>query len=230
MKLGRIQVYRLICQGSVEDQMLDRLRRKLFLSAKLLGSADGSSSSENVKLGSNELINILRKGSSALAVSDVGMNLGRFLAADISEILEESRSLERSRDAKIKQELKIEGDDGEDEKLILDAEEEERRLLSGVAQVQLRLFEGKMVKRQQHNSDIANEWRDLTKRARADRTIVVDGMTFIATPPTSVPVRLCSVLPACIVHQSSSGCDLAKSSRQAAQSEVWVRGLVHTLS
>ncbi|KIJ47258.1 hypothetical protein M422DRAFT_99211, partial [Sphaerobolus stellatus SS14] len=27
-----VKVYRLICQDSVEDQMLDRLRRKLFLS------------------------------------------------------------------------------------------------------------------------------------------------------------------------------------------------------
>ncbi|EED81795.1 predicted protein, partial [Postia placenta Mad-698-R] len=27
-----VKVYRLICQGSVEDQMLDRIRRKLFLS------------------------------------------------------------------------------------------------------------------------------------------------------------------------------------------------------
>ena len=195
MKLGWIQVYRLICQGSVEDQMLDRLRRKLFLSVKIMSSDDGSSSSEDVNFGSNELINILRKGSSALAASDVGMNLGRFLEADISDILEASRSLEKSRDAKIKQELKI-GGGGTNEKLILDAEEEERRLLSGVAQVKSRLFEGRMVNRHQGNSDIVNEWRDLTKRARADRTIVVDGMTFVTTSPTPVTVRLSSVLPA----------------------------------
>ncbi|KAG1847208.1 P-loop containing nucleoside triphosphate hydrolase protein, partial [Suillus subalutaceus] len=29
-----VKVYRLICRGSVEDQMLDRIRRKMFLSLK----------------------------------------------------------------------------------------------------------------------------------------------------------------------------------------------------
>jgi SWI/SNF-related matrix-associated actin-dependent regulator of chromatin subfamily A member 5 len=152
--------------------MLDRIRRKLFLSVKIMASSDGSSSSENTNLGSNELMDILRKGSGALATSDVGMSLARFLTASISDVLEESRSLEKSREAKIKQDLKIEGIDGEDERYILDAEEEERRLLSGVAQVQSRLFEGNMVHRQQSNFETANEWRDLSKRARADRTVV----------------------------------------------------------
>lgn len=184
MLTARCQVYRLICRGSVEDQMLDRIRRKLFLSVKIMASSDGSSSSENTNLGSNELMDILRKGSGALATSDVGMSLARFLTASISDVLEESRSLEKSREAKIKQDLKIEGVDG---RYILDAEEEERRLLSGVAQVQSRLFEGNMVHRQQSNFETANEWRDLSKRARADRTVVVDGMTFLLPPaPTTV--------------------------------------------
>ena len=77
--------------------------------------------------------------------SDVGMNLGRFLEADISDILEASCSLEESRDANIKQELKIEGGGGTNGKVILDAEEEERRLLSGVAPMKSWLFEGRMV-------------------------------------------------------------------------------------
>jgi len=162
--------------------MLDRIRRKLFLSLKIMGSTDGSSS-ETMGMGSNELMDILRRGSSALTTSDAKLNLARFLEAGILDILEESRSLEKFRVTKIKRDLKVEEVDGGDDKLLLDAEEEERRLLSGVAQVQSRLFEGKMVQRQQSNSEIANEWRDLSKRARVDRTVVVDGMTFITEPP-----------------------------------------------
>lgn len=183
-----LQVYRLICQGSVEDQMLDRIRRKLFLSVKIMGS-DNSSSTENTSLGSSELMDILRKGSSALANSESGFKLSEFWGADISDILRESRSLEDARGAKMKKELKVEDGEGSDAKLILDAEEEEKRLLSGVAQVQSRLFEGRMVHRTQNNTDIANEWRDLEKRARVDRTVTVDGMTFITTPTSSATVR-----------------------------------------
>ena len=169
--------------------MLDRIRRKLFLSLKIMGSTDGSPSSENTTLGSAELLSILRKGSGALTATDIGMDITRFLDAKIADVLEESRSLEKSRGVKIKRELKVEeGMDCGNEKLLLDAEEEERRLLSGIAQVQSRLFEGKVVQSQQTNSEIANEWQDLSKRARVDRTIVVDGMTFIAMPPASATV------------------------------------------
>ena len=186
------QVYRLICQGSVEDQMLDRIRRKLFLSHKIMAS-ENPSSSEGTTLGSAELMEILRKGSSALT-PDGGLTLARFAEAGIADILEESRLLEKSRDAKIKQELKIEG---VDKGLLLDAEEEERRLLSGVAQVKSRLFEGKMIHCQKGNVDIGKEWQELPKRTRTDRTVLVDGIACIVSSPSPSAVCLSfSCLPA----------------------------------
>jgi SWI/SNF-related matrix-associated actin-dependent regulator of chromatin subfamily A member 5 len=196
--------------------MLDRIRRKLFLSMKIMAS-DNPSSSKHTNLGSNELVDILRKGSSALATSDIGMNFARFLKASVCDILEESRSLEKSREVKIKQELKVEAVDDGDEKYILDAEEEERRLLSGVAQVQSRLFEGKMVHRQQSNSETANEWRDLSKRARADRTVVVDGMTFIL-PPAQTTVFIWFCHDAYMRCSLESGCEHLGGHRQTPQS------------
>ncbi|KAG6830939.1 hypothetical protein H0H92_013867 [Tricholoma furcatifolium] len=189
-----VKVYRLICQGSVEDQMLDRIRRKLFLSLKIMAS-DNPTSSENTSLGYGELINILRRGSSALAHSDGGMNLARFLEANVEDILQHSRSLENRRDAKIKGDMEKQ-EESTNEQLLLDAEEEERRLLSGVAQVQSRLFEGKLVQRYQNNAQIAEEWQSLGKRARGDRTVNVNGMVFMASPiketivqPSPKPVK-----------------------------------------
>ncbi|KAG6884032.1 hypothetical protein C0993_001962 [Termitomyces sp. T159_Od127] len=190
-----VKVYRLICQGSVEDQMLDRIRRKLFLSYKIMGS-DNPTSTENSSLGSTELMEILRRGSSALSSSDSNMNLSRFLEASMADILEHSRSLEKKRDVKIKSDLKVDKKVVGNEQLLWAAEEEERRLLSGVAQVQSRLFEGRVVGKYQSNADIAAEWRNLGKRTREDRTITIGGMTFIASsitekiaPPTSKPVK-----------------------------------------
>ncbi|KAM6502930.1 hypothetical protein JOM56_002907 [Amanita muscaria] len=58
-------------------------------------------------------------------------------------------------------------------------EEEERRLLSRVTQVQSRFFEGKVVHCQ--NADITNEWSDFVKRA------VIGLVVFTRTTPE--PVR-----------------------------------------
>ncbi|KAK7026790.1 hypothetical protein VNI00_015448 [Paramarasmius palmivorus] len=192
-----VQVYRLICGGSVEDQMLDRLRRKLFLSAKLMGSDNTGSNngSDDTSMGAGELMDILRKGSSALVHGGGGIGLAKFLAAPIADILEASKAREDARDAKIKQELGG-GDLKEEatEQLVHDAEEEEKRLLSGIAQVRCRLFEGKMVehgKGVKKNKDIADEWVNLQKRQRNGKeTVVIGGMTFVVdTSPIEVEVK-----------------------------------------
>lgn len=159
--------------------MLDRIRRKLFLSVKIMGS--NNSSSENASLGSSELLDILRKGSSALMRTD-GMDLSRFLGASLAEILQDSKKIEGMRDAVIKRDVKKEECTENDVKLLEDAEDEERRLLSGVAQVQSRFFEGRIIQRKS-NIEIANEWKDLEKRARVDQTVNVDGMAFIVSAP-----------------------------------------------
>ncbi|KAK0451185.1 P-loop containing nucleoside triphosphate hydrolase protein [Desarmillaria tabescens] len=180
-----VKVYRLICRGSVEDQMLDRLRRKLFLSLKIM---DGdSSSSENPSLGLTELKDILRKGSSALSSSDDHMNLGRFLDASLSDILGASRAREDARDAKMKQNA------GKDDSaiakdLVLSAEEEERQLLSGIAQVKCRLFEGNIVEKAKHVEDIVPKL-STQKRARNDNTVTISGMTFIVDGPSPEDIQ-----------------------------------------
>ena len=165
--------------------MLDRIRRKLFLSIKVMSSqsrnSDGSEE-QTTALKANELMSILRKGSNALSRENGdGLSLSRFLDAPIDEILHASKSKDDLRS------LKIQKDMGEDvqvdnQKLLLEAEEEEKRLLSGIAQVQSRLFEGKVVTRVKPgtNKDIAAEWDNLQKRARQTRIVVVDGFEVLA--------------------------------------------------
>ncbi|KAH8093223.1 P-loop containing nucleoside triphosphate hydrolase protein [Cristinia sonorae] len=154
-----VKVYRLICQGSVEDQMLDRIRRKLFLSVKIMGSSndstDPTSDTEGTNSSVSELMDILRRGSSSLMMGGGGMSLRHFLKADIKEILRTSKERDDARVMKMKKEM---GDDdaaGQDTAIAQRRwEEEEQELLSGVAQVQSRLFEGKVVQRAkpQHQS------------------------------------------------------------------------------
>lgn len=172
-----VKVYRLICQGSVEDQMLDRIRRKLFLSVKVMGSENHATGDESSGYKADELLDILRKGSSALSSGIVGMEFSRFLCAPIQEIFDASREHDDRRIAKAKH---FEGvKEHVDERLLQDAEEEERKLLMGVAQVQSRLFEGKVIKRPS-NAEIASEWKELQKRGRAKRIVNVGGIEMIA--------------------------------------------------
>jgi SWI/SNF-related matrix-associated actin-dependent regulator of chromatin subfamily A member 5 len=165
--------------------MLDRIRRKLFLSLKVIGSTEVSHS-EDSSLGAGELMDILRRGSSALSTDDGKMTLSKFLKAPIEEILEDSRKMDKVKETKIKSELpanevnKIKTEQGLDQQALRDVEEEEMRLLKGIALVQSRLFEGKVVQKGSGNKDIARAWEDVQKRARVDRLVMVDGIQVVA--------------------------------------------------
>lgn len=169
--------------------MLDRIRRKLFLSLKVIGSAEVAPSEES-SLGTAELMDILRRGSSALSTDGDELTLARFLKAPIEYILEVSRKMDKVKETKVKSELpaeqinKIKAEDdadaGLDQRALRDVEEEEMRLLKGIALVQSRLFEGKVVERGSGNKDIAQAWRDVQERARVDRLVIVDGIPVVA--------------------------------------------------
>lgn len=177
--------------------MLDRIRRKLFLSLKVVGSTEVSSS-EDPSLGTGELMDILRRGSSALSTDDDEMTLAKFLKAPIEDILEVSRKMDKVKETKVKSELpadqisKVKAeqgiDVGLDQQALRDVEEEEMRLLKGIALVQSRLFEGKVVQKGSGNKDIARAWEDVQKRAKVDRLVMVDGMQVVAEHITPLVV------------------------------------------
>ncbi len=206
--------------------MLDRIRRKLFLSVKIMGS---NNSSENTSLGSSELLDILRKGSSALMRSDDSMDLSQFLDASLDDILQDSKKVEEMRDVIFKRDVKKEECTSDDTKLLEDAEEEERRLLKGVAQVQSRFFEGRMIQRQT-NTEIANEWQDLQKRARTGRTVNIGGMAFIVSesPAPEVVSFILKVL--CELGCLSASWPGSGKTHEKREDQIRIRRVVQLLS
>ncbi|KAJ6486071.1 P-loop containing nucleoside triphosphate hydrolase protein [Mycena vitilis] len=188
-----VQVYRLVCRATVEDQMLDRIRRKLFLSAKVIGAeAGGGTEGRDAEgpQGGSELMAILRRGSSALTRSDDGMDLARFRAASLQEILDVSQAREEVHVARTKHELQMDLDVGAaDEKALLrSAEEEERELLSGVARVQSYLFEGTLLERAKAPKETGLvSLTPQKKRERVDRTVNIGGMSFIVDDSMAEP-------------------------------------------
>jgi len=179
--------------------MLDRIRRKLFLSLKVVGSTEVSPS-EDSTLGTSELMDILRRGSSALSTDGDEMTLAKFLKAPIEEILEVSRKMDKVKETKVKSELpadqvkRVKVEEGVDVRLdqqaLRDVEEEEMRLLKGIALVQSRLFEGKVIQKGSGNKDIARAWEDVQKRAKVDRLVMVDGMPVVAEHITPLVVTV----------------------------------------
>jgi SWI/SNF-related matrix-associated actin-dependent regulator of chromatin subfamily A member 5 len=178
-----------------------------------MGSSDNPSSDDKAaQLGKSDLMDILRKGSSALASEDASSVSGavdfeRFLAAPLADLLAASRAKDVARDARARADagepmgITVEADGRDEEQLRRDAEAEEAVLLRGVAQVQSRLFEGRLVTQAKAPQgprwpgdkrvvrEIADEWHTLQKRARENRIVVVDGMEFIA-PQAVSPVTL----------------------------------------
>ena len=209
--------------------MLDRLRRKLFLSLKLLGTEGNQNDRKDPAMKTHELLDILRKGSSALSRIE-SLPLSKFLDSSIDEILAASRSQDDLRSVKVKKDL---GHDveGEEEKLVLSLEEEEKKLLSGVAQVQSRLFEGRVIQRAKDNKEVAAEWQELQKRARQTRIVVVDGYEVLAEhlgPAVPVVSAASSPCGGSVDRGYFAGNREAVTTKTVPQ-EVRLGRLVHTL-
>ena len=227
-------MYQLICRGSVEEQMLDRIRRKLFLSLKVIGSTEVSPS-EDSSLGTAELLDILRRGSSALSTEGGDMTLPQFLKAPIDDILEVSRRMDKVKEGKIKSELpadqlnKIKKEDGADggldHRTLREVEEEEMRLLKGIALVQSRLFEGKLVQRGSGNKDIAKAWENVQERAKVDRLVMVDGIQVFAehVAPPVVGSSSCTLwrLTLIVLSQISEANPVVKKGKPKFEHEDW---------
>ncbi len=66
-----VHVYRLVCKGTIEERMLDRCKKKLYLTARVtrdgLAGADAAAAADAPDtLGSNDLLDALRFGSNAV--------------------------------------------------------------------------------------------------------------------------------------------------------------------
>ncbi|KZO91803.1 hypothetical protein CALVIDRAFT_557967 [Calocera viscosa TUFC12733] len=184
-----VTVYRLICRGSVEDQMLDRIRRKLFLSLRIMNNPGSSSEDDAASMKTDELLSILRNGSSALDAENAAIDFDNFVSAPIDEILRNSRRKQDVREAKIREDV-----DGEamDAQLEQDVAEEQERLLSGVAAVRCRLFEGKLLTPEAIKS-LNEQGPSAEKRARQNRLVMVDGVESLVVwrqPVEALPSKV----------------------------------------
>ncbi|KAM0788448.1 hypothetical protein ACM66B_001582 [Microbotryomycetes sp. NB124-2] len=189
----KVHVYRFVCQDSVEEQALTRLRKKLYLSAKVMGSMKNAAdrpADEQIeeeagpneqneddapKMTRGELAGILRGGAGALArwESEDGDAFTEFRNMSFDDLRERGRQRDERKEVGIKLEA---GEPlSEEQRLQLEREEAEaeKLLLQGREAVQARKFEGATYKATNH--EIREEWEKMVSRASTSRTVLIDG-------------------------------------------------------
>lgn len=169
-----VTVYRLITQGTVEEQMMGRIRKKLYLSAKVtegmrdLHSKEADDDDSEVKneagdmptMSTGQLLSLVRSGSRAIARDGI----------DPTELLSWDWDTMIKRATEYADEVKKEEDGA------VDPEEEERKWLSEMEKVETRVFEGKLHDKERKGTSnrlIAEEWSHEARRIGMNRVVMI---------------------------------------------------------
>ncbi|KAF2790447.1 ISWI chromatin-remodeling complex ATPase ISW2 [Melanomma pulvis-pyrius CBS 109.77] len=175
----KVTIYKLCTQGTVEEQMLGRIRKKLYLSTKITESmrtvhgeipkAKGRPSNDEDMpvMNTSQLKNLVRRGAQTLSHPEI--NVTEMLSWDLDTMLQKCR--DKPADPKANPE-------------ILTSEVDEEKWLSVMERVECAVFDGKRYQRQIETSGSANPNILPTSISREDRrkgkntTVMINGFAI----------------------------------------------------
>lgn len=180
-----VTVYKLCTQGTVEEQMMGRIQKKLYLSAKVtesmrdihtqaqstLGSKgpDGRirvAADDNMpQLDTSQLMSLVRRGAQALTHPELDEN--EMLGWDWSTMLEKCK--DKPADIHISEQTQANAPL---------REEDEKKWLAKMEQVESRVFQGKKYTKEKeinNYADIHEEWSREQRRVGKNTTVMIDG-------------------------------------------------------
>lgn len=179
-----VTVYKLCTQGTVEEQMLGRIQKKLYLSAKVTesmqnvhsvkkvtkrGSGGRSVATDNdmPQLNTGQLMSLVRRGAQALAHPELDIN--DMLQWDWSTMLEKCKDKPAD--------VLVAKDTGVNSAV---KEEDEQQWLQQVERVHSRVFQGKRYTKQKDDyNSIAEDWTSRAdRRVGKETTVMVDGFAI----------------------------------------------------
>ncbi|KAK6356124.1 hypothetical protein TWF718_000498 [Orbilia javanica] len=177
----KVTVYKLVTQGTVEEQMIGRIQKKLYLSAKVTESmrdihgskkpASGPTSladeeDDAPKFTMNQLMTLVRRGAQAIARPEIDPK--EMMAWDWDTMLENCKNYTV---------MDHDGDDQDEDEATKRVREEE--WLNSAEKVETRLFEGKKMGKDEMEKQVkasaAAELDRSDRRAGKNRTVMVDG-------------------------------------------------------
>lgn len=178
---NKVTIYKLCTQGTVEEQMMGRIRKKLYLSAKITESIrnvhtieqqnnkrkrgdNGESHNDQPQLDTSELKTLLRRGAQTLSAPEI----------DVEEMLtwDWQTTLDKCRDRTKDLVAAASADD-------IKTEVDEEAWLNNVEKVETAIFDGKRHHRQLEKNE--KDAKNAAVLSRADRrvnkntTVMVDG-------------------------------------------------------
>ena len=177
-----VTVYKLCTQGTVEEQMLGRIQKKLYLSAKVTESMRDihlnaaskpkkgpggrviETEDDMPQLDTSQLMSLVRRGAQTLAHPELDVN--EMLSWDWATMLEKCK--DKPADFLVSEQNQVGAV----------KEEDEKRWLSQIEQVQSRVFDGKKHKTAKGASEIAKEWSREERRVGKNTTVMVDGFAI----------------------------------------------------
>ena len=177
-----VTVYKLCTQGTVEEQMMGRIRKKLYLSAKVTESMRDVHTPAKLKKGpggkvvaavdddmpqldTGQLMSLVRRGAQALAHPELDVN--EMLNWDWATMLDKCKD----RPAAIHSSEEAYADTSA-------KEEDEKKWLSQMEVVESRVFQGKTYNKSKDMGsygDISREWTREERRVGKNTTVMVDG-------------------------------------------------------
>ena len=181
-----VTVYKLCTQGTVEEQMMGRIQKKLYLSAKVTESMrdihsksaskakkkgpggkvmDAAEDNDMPQLDTSQLMSLVRRGAQALAHPELDVNEMRDW--DWSTMLEKCK--DKPADVHVSEATK-EG--------IVVKEEDEKKWLSQMELVETRVWQGKKYNKEKDAFDkgqVGQEWLREERRIGKNTTVMVDG-------------------------------------------------------
>lgn len=181
-----VTIYKLVSQGTVEEQMIGRIQKKLYLSAKVTesmrdihtlvgkpkkgpgGKVLESAEDDIPQFSTGQLLSLVRRGTSVLSRPEVDVK--EMASWDWETTV--AKCKDQPTDVSVKNETMIDA--------VMD-EEAEARWLGEMEKVEAHIFEGKKlarangIKASSSNRDIAREYNRADRRVGKNMTVMVDG-------------------------------------------------------
>ena len=175
-----VTIYKLCTQGTVEEQMMGRIQKKLYLSAKVtesmrdIHSSPKSSSKKKVRMSAaadedmprmdtSQLMSLVRRGAQALSHPEINVN--EMLGWNWETTLEKCK--DKPADIHVAEQTQSD---------VVVKEEDEKKWLSQMEHVEARVFQGKRFSKTLDSfDDIRQDWTREQRRVGKNTTVMVDG-------------------------------------------------------
>lgn len=178
-----VTIYKLCTQGTVEEQMMGRIQKKLYLSAKVTesmrdihsspagrpkpkGRPSAAADEDAPKLNTSQLMSLVRRGAQALSHPE--LDVDEMIQWDYDTMIEKCK--DKPADIHVAEQTQSN---------TVVTEDEEKKWLAQIEQVESRVFQGKKYATGRAvGENLEQDWSREARRVGKNTTVMVDGFAI----------------------------------------------------